>query len=63
MQFKGGGDKRKLFDALPNIAFQRKEAVEIAKQFDLSARTVDNFLKTSLGKTLDSPKTGFYKKL
>jgi Protein of unknown function (DUF3987)/VirE N-terminal domain len=63
MVFQGGGDKRKLFDALPNIAFQRKEAVEIAKQFDLSARTVDNFLKTSLGKTLESPKTGFYKKL
>lgn len=63
MQFQGGGDKRKLFEALPSIAFQRKEAVEIAKQFNLSARTVDNFLKTSLGKTLESPKTGFYKKI
>lgn len=63
MQFQGGGDKRKLFEALPSNAFQRKEAVEIAKQFNLSARTVDNFLKTSLGKTLESPKTGFYKKI
>nr|MBC7614272.1 hypothetical protein [Pseudopedobacter sp.] len=48
--------------ALPNTVFQRKEAVAIGKQFDLSARSVDSFLKNSIGTILTCVKTGYYQK-
>lgn len=59
--FKSGENKKKFFDALPD-KFQRKEAIEIGKKFDIGERTVGNFLKSCLGKYLTQPKTGFYEK-
>ena len=47
--FKSGENKKKFFDALPN-KFQRKEAIEIGKKFDIGERSVGNFLKSCLGK-------------
>jgi hypothetical protein len=60
--FKSGENKKKFFDALPNN-FQRKEAIEIGKKFDIGERSVGNFLKSCLGKYLKQPKTGFYEKI
>jgi hypothetical protein len=60
--FKAGGNKKKFYDELPND-FQRKQAVEIGKRFDIGERSVDNFLKNSLGKFLEQTKTGFYRKI
>jgi hypothetical protein len=60
--FKAGGNKKKFYDELPND-FQRKQAVEIGKRFDIGERSIDNFLKTSLGKFLEQTKTGFYRKI
>jgi hypothetical protein len=60
--FKAGGNKKKFYDELPTD-FQRKQAVEIGKRFDIGERSVDNFLKTSLGKLLEHYKTGFYRKI
>jgi hypothetical protein len=63
MDFKGGDNKKQFYNALPITEFQRKQAVEIGKIYAMSARTVDNFLKASLGKTLSNPRTGFYLKI
>jgi len=60
--FKGGENKKQFFDALPN-EFQRKEAVEMAINFNIKERTVDNFLKACLGKYLIKSDTGIYKKI
>ena len=60
--FKSGENKKKFFDALPN-KFQRKEAIEIGKKFDIQERSVGNFLKSCLGKYLEQPEYGFYKKI
>lgn len=60
--FKSGENKKLFYDALPND-FQRKEAVEIAKNFSISERSVGTFLKSCLGKYLTQPKTGFYQKM
>lgn len=60
--FKSGQNKKLFFDALPQN-FQRKEAVEIAKKFSISERSVGTFLKSCLGKYLTQPKTGFYEKI
>ena len=60
--FKSGQNKKKFFNALPN-KFQRKEAIEIGKKFDIGERSVGNFLKSCLGKYLIQPKTGFYEKV
>lgn len=49
------------FDALPK-SFQRKEAVEMGELFEMKPRSVDSFLQTYLGKYLEQPKSGFYKK-
>lgn len=59
--FKSGENKKKFFDALPN-KFQRKEAIEIGKKFDIGERSVGNFLKSCLGKYLEQPDYGFYRK-
>ena len=45
------------------LKFQRKEAIEIAKKFNMSERSVDSFLKDCLGKYLLQPKTGWYEKV
>lgn len=60
--FKSGSNKKLFFEALPNH-FQRKDAVEIAKNFNISERSVATFLKSCLGKYLTQPKTGFYEKM
>ena len=60
--FKSGKNKQLFFDALPE-SFQRKEAVEIGEMFDMKPRSVDSFLQTCIGKYLDQPKAGFYKKM
>jgi hypothetical protein len=60
--FKSGKNKQKFFDALPE-SFQRKEAVEIGEMFDMKPRSVDSFLQTCIGKYLEQPKPGFYKKM
>ncbi|MBS1949597.1 MAG: DUF3987 domain-containing protein [Bacteroidetes bacterium] len=60
--FKTGGNKRKFFDALPQ-EFTRQQAVELGKTFDLAARTVDDILRNALGKLLEKPKPGLYRKL
>lgn len=59
--FKSGTNKKQFFEALPNT-FQRKEAVEIAKNFSISERSVGTFLKSCLGKYLSQPEYGVYKK-
>jgi hypothetical protein len=60
--FKSGENKKKFFDALPN-KFQRKEAIEIGKKFDIGERSVGNFLKSCLGKYLEQPDYGNYRKI
>ena len=60
--FKSGENKKLFYDALPN-EFQRKEAVEIAVNFNIKERTADNFLKACLGKYLIKSDTGLYKKI
>jgi len=60
-QFKKGDSKRKFFEALPQ-GFSRQQAVETAKLFQLSARTVDEILHNATGKTLYELKAGSYQK-
>lgn len=60
--FRGGDNKRKLFEKLPST-FKRMEAVELGKQLNLSARSVDYFLKKLQPDYLECPKTGHYRKL
>ncbi|MBU0942117.1 MAG: DUF3987 domain-containing protein [Bacteroidetes bacterium] len=60
--FKSGENKKLFYDALPDD-FQRKEAVEIAKNFNISERSVATFLKTCVGKYLMQPEYGFYRKI
>lgn len=60
--FKSGSNKQLFFNALPD-KFQRKEAIEIAKNFNMSERSVGSFLKNCLGKYLEQPEYGIYKKL
>jgi hypothetical protein len=62
MEFLSGDSKRKFFDALPE-EFSRKEATETGKKFSLGTRTIDEMLKTSIGKTLTKIKSGLYKKM
>ena len=59
--FKSGQNKKLFFEALPDN-FQRKKAIEIAKGFNISERSVGTFLKSCLGKFLDQPEYGFYRK-
>ncbi|MBL0316798.1 MAG: DUF3987 domain-containing protein [Flavobacteriales bacterium] len=61
-QFKTGDSKRKFFDALP-AEFTRQQAVETGKQFQLSARTVDDILHNATGKALEKLKAGLYRKI
>jgi hypothetical protein len=60
--FKSSKNKQKFFDALPD-SFQRKEAVAIGEMFEMKPRSVDSFLHTCIGKYLEQPKAGFYKKM
>ena len=60
--FKSGENKKMFLDALPD-KFQRKEAIEIGKKFDIGERSVGNFLKSCLGKYLEQPEYGNYRKI
>jgi hypothetical protein len=60
--FKSSKNKQMFFDALPD-SFQRKEAVELGEMFEMKPRSVDSFLQTCVGKYLEQPKSGFYKKM
>lgn len=62
MSFKSGDSKRKFFDALPE-EFTRKQATELGSQFRLSARSVDEILKTATGISLTKLKAGLYRKI
>ena len=59
--FKSGQNKKQFLETLPEH-FQRKEAIELAKRFNIGERSVDTFLKACLGTYLELVKTGFYKK-
>ena len=61
-QFKTGDSTRKFFDTLP-AEFTRQQAVETGKQFQLSARTVDDILHNATGKALEKLKAGHYRKI
>jgi hypothetical protein len=61
MSFQSGDSKRKFFEALPE-AFTRKQATELGSQFKLSARSVDEILKTATGISLTKLKAGLYRK-
>ena len=60
--FKSGKNKQMFYNALPD-SFQRKEAVAIGEMFEMKTRSVDSFLQTCIGKYLEQPKPGFYKKM
>ena len=60
--FKSGKNKHMFYNALPE-SFQRKEAVAIGEMFEIKPRSVDSFLQTCIGKYLEQPKPGFYKKM
>ena len=60
--FKSGQNKKQFLETLPEH-FQRKEAIELAKRFNIGERSVDTFLKACLGTYLELVKTGFYRKI
>ncbi|WP_339888930.1 DUF3987 domain-containing protein [uncultured Flavobacterium sp.] len=60
--FKSGSNKKQFLEALPS-KFQRKEAVEIAKRFNIGERSVGSFLKSCLGKYLSQAEYGIYCKM
>ncbi len=62
MQFHSGDGKRRFFEALPQ-EFTRKEATEIGTKFKLSARTVDDVLKSATGVSLTRIKAGYYQRI
>ncbi|MEI2759621.1 MAG: DUF3987 domain-containing protein [Bacteroidia bacterium] len=62
MQFQSGDGKRRFFEALPQ-EFTRKEATEIGTKFKLSARTVDDVLKSATGVSLTRIKAGHYQRI
>ena len=62
MQFHSGDGKRKFFETLPK-EFTRKEATEIGTKYKLSARTVDDVLKSCLGVSLTKIKAGSYQRI
>ena len=60
--FKMPNNKKQLLQKLP-YEFKRQDAVELGKQLGFSVRTVDEFLKNSLGTHLEKVKNGNYRKL
>lgn len=60
--FKKGSNNELFFVELPK-EFERKEAIVIGKKFNLSERSIDGLLKKCIGKYLEQPKTGSYKKI
>lgn len=62
IQFLSGDAKRCFFKALHH-EFTRKEAIEIGTKFKLSARTVDDVLKSATGVSLVRIKAGHYQRI
>ncbi len=60
--FQTGGNKRKLFEALPKD-FTRAEAVDLGSKFSLSKRSVDDLLRNAIPALLSKPKPGYYHKV
>lgn len=60
--FKKGQNKKFFFDEIPKL-FSRGKVVELAKNHNMSERTMDNFLKSCLGKYLEQPDYGNYRKI
>ena len=60
--FKAGKNKKLFFDALPK-RFIRKEAIELAKSFNIGERSVGTLLKNCLGTHLIQPEYGVYEKI
>jgi hypothetical protein len=60
--FKSGKNKKLFFDALPK-RFIRKEAIELAKSFNIGERSVGTLLKNCLGTHLIQPEYGVYEKI
>lgn len=60
--FKSRQNKKHFFDVLPK-RFTRKEAIELAKNFNMAERTVGNLLKNCLSSLLIQPEYGVYEKL
>lgn len=60
--YKMGNNKKAFYEALPQ-SFQRKEAIELGTKYNLSERSVDNFLSNSVPELLSKPKTGWYEKV
>jgi hypothetical protein len=60
--FKSGQNKKQFFDALPK-RFIRKEAIELAKSFNIGERSVGTLLKNCLGTHLIQPEYGVYEKI
>ena len=60
--FRSGNNKRIFFDSLPR-EFKRSEAIELGGKYNFSKRTVDTMLKEFLGKFLEQPQFGIYRKL
>ncbi|HLG34375.1 MAG TPA: hypothetical protein VI757_05795 [Bacteroidia bacterium] len=60
--FKGSDNKRNFFEALPE-EFTRQQAIKLAQQFLISARSADDLLSRMLGKHFTKLKTGYYKRI
>lgn len=60
--YKLPDNKRKFFESLPETVFKRKYAVDLGNKFDMTPRTVDNFLKNSVPSILKLIRTGYYQK-
>lgn len=60
--YKMVNNKKAFYEALPQ-SFQRKEAIELGANYNLSERSVDDFLKNSVPELLFKPKTGWYEKV
>lgn len=60
--YKLPDNKRKFFESLPKAVFKRKFAVDQGSKFDMTPRTVDNFLKNSVPSILKLIRTGYYQK-
>ncbi|WP_372772358.1 DUF3987 domain-containing protein [Mangrovibacterium sp.] len=60
--YKMPNNKKKFFENLPD-EFQRKQALEIGKNFDMSERSIDEFLNNCIPTLLEKIKTGYYRKI
>lgn len=59
--FQTGDNKRRFFEALP-AQFSRAEAIVLGAQYQMSTRSIDEFLRITTGNLLEKPKPGFYQK-